>query len=221
MKIKICGLTTPKEADYINEAKADYAGFVFYPKSKRNVTIGQAAAIAERLDPSVKKVAVTVSPEETLVEQIVKSGFDILQVHKELSLPVLEAVTLPVWYACNVADPKQLQEAQAFLAGLPERLRTKIEAVVVDGAEYGSGKPFDWHKSRRLKKAGAQSPPELFADRSFVLAGGLNPSNVAEGIRLFHPDVVDVSSGVEGAEGKDRERILCFVRNARAAEKIK
>ena len=52
-------------------------------------------------------------------------------------------------------------------------------------------------------------------DRSFILAGGLTPANVREGIELFHPDVVDVSSGVEGTKGKSREKIEEFVREVR------
>lgn len=218
MEIKICGLTRPEEAAYLNEVKADYAGFVFFQKSKRNVTIERAQDISKYLEPSIKKVAVTVSPDVELALGLQEAGFDILQVHKELTLPVLEEVTIPVWYAFNIADQKQLEEKQAFLEGLPEPLKAKIEAVVVDGAEYGSGKTFDWKKSKRLKKAGAQSPPDIFSGRRFVLAGGLDPSNVAEGIRLFCPDVVDVSSGVEGESGKERELIAEFVKKARTAE---
>ena len=63
MQIKICGLTRPKEAQYLNAAGADYAGFVFHPPSRRNVTIEEAKVIMEALNPGIKKVAVMVSPE--------------------------------------------------------------------------------------------------------------------------------------------------------------
>jgi phosphoribosylanthranilate isomerase len=218
MKVKICGLTRPEEASYLNEAGADYAGFVFFEKSKRNVTIPQAKEIMEELNPAIRPVAVTVSPDVARVRQIEQAGFSVLQIHGELSPEVLEAAKLPVWYAVNIAKEEELAKRTFFLNSLPQHLSDKIEAIVVDGAEYGSGKTFDWTKSKRLKKAGAQSPPELFAKRRFVLAGGLNPKNVQEGIRLFAPDLVDVSSGVEGTAGKDRDLIIEFIRKAREYE---
>lgn len=217
MEIKICGLTRPEEADYINEAKADYAGFVFFEKSKRNVSIEQAQAVFRRLVPSIQRVAVTVSPDAALAVKLQNAGFDILQVHKNLPPEVLEAVRIPVWYAFNIQEEEQMSETLRFLQGLPEKLSEKITGLVVDGAEYGSGRPFNWSKSKRLKKAGAQSPPDFIADRKFILAGGLNRDNVAEGIRVFHPDIVDVSSGVEGDCGKDRSLVNGFVQAVRNA----
>lgn len=216
MEIKICGIIKKEEADYLNAAGVDYAGFVvFFEKSKRYVTVSQAGAIFPALDPSIKKVAVTVSPTVEQIREIEAAGFDILQVHKKLTSEVLAAAALPVWYACNIQDENQLSKAVCFLEELPENLSAKITALVVDGAEYGSGKPFNWRKSRRLKKAGAQSPPSVLADRKFILAGGLNPENVAEGIRIFQPDIVDVSSGVEGNSGKDEILVKEFVENVR------
>jgi phosphoribosylanthranilate isomerase len=216
MEIKICGLTRPKEAEYVNEAAADYAGFVLFEKSKRYVTIEQAKAIMRELNPGIRKVAVTVSPDVALARAAEETGFDILQVHKQLSSEVLREISIPVWYAFNIADEEELAKQQEFFHQLPEELSKKITAVVVDGAEYGSGKPFNWKKSKRLKKAGAQSPPDIFTNRKFVLAGGLTAENVAEGIRCFEPDIVDVSSGVEEPEGgKSRERIITFVQAVR------
>ncbi len=210
MKIKICGLTRPQEAQYLNEFQVDYAGFVFFEKSKRNVSMEQAKEIARCLSPEIKKVAVTVSPDVQMVRQIQEGGFDILQVHRELTEAVLESAEIPVWYAFNIADEQEFLQKQAFLETLPEALSDKIEAIVVDGAEYGSGRPFDWQKSRHLKKIGA---------RKFVLAGGLDAANVAEGIAFYQPDIVDVSSGVEGSFGKEEKRIGQFVQAARTAEK--
>lgn len=211
IEVKICGITKSEEAAYLNEAQADYAGFVFFEKSRRNISIEQAKSIFPLLDKKIRKVAVTVSCDETLAEQIQQAGFDVLQVHKELKREVLENVRLPVWYACNIADSEALKEKQQFLAGLPDELSAKVEAILVDGAEYGSGKTFDWRKSRQLKD-------NLFAGKKLILAGGLNPLNVAEGIRLFKPDIVDVSSGVEGEHGKDRTLIQEFVGKVRAYE---
>ena len=90
-------------------------------------------------------------------------------------------------------------------------------AIVADAPEFGSGKTFNWKsndikKSKRTLKAGTNSPP----DRLFCLAGGLNAENVVEGIRLFEPDIVDVSSGVECENGKDPRKIKDFIEKARS-----
>ena len=222
MKIKICGLTKPQEAAYLNEVHAAYAGFVFYEKSKRNITIQRAREIVQQLDPGIQRVAVMVSPDEQMIEQLEEAQlFDILQIHGTLSAQVLKKASLPIWYAVNVADEEEIARQEAVLAQFGEAADA-IRAIVVDGAKYGGGKVFNWRKSRRLLKAGAQSPPDmgLFAGgREFVLAGGLQAENVAEGILLFAPDVVDVSSGVEGPDGKDREKILAFAKAAEATER--
>lgn len=206
MKIKICGITRPIEAEYLNSAGVDYAGFVFYEKSKRNISIEKAQEIFKVLDKKIKKVAVLVSPEVEAIEKLQSAGFDILQIHKELKTEVLEAAKLPVWYAVNISDEAEAEEKQKFLDTLPEELKIKVAAVVVDAPNFGSGQTFDWHRSKRMLKAGTNSPP----DRMFILAGGLRPENVGQGIELFRPDVVDVSSGVEGTDGKDPELINKF-----------
>jgi len=79
MKIKICGLTTPKEAEYLNTNHVDFAGMVlFYPKSKRNISLEQAKAIQQALNPEIQTVAVVVSPTIKQVQQIEAAGFDYL-----------------------------------------------------------------------------------------------------------------------------------------------
>lgn len=213
MEIKICGLTKEEEADYLNAVDVHYAGFVFFEKSKRNISIEKAKAVMEKLRPDIKKVAVTVSPDTRLVKEIEAAGFDVLQVHKELKKEVLEDVGIPVWYAFNVANPDEMKEKRTFIEKLPKELSDKIKAIVVDGAEYGSGKTFDW-KNSKIK----MENESVFKNRSFVLAGGLRPENVAEGIRIFTPDIVDVSSGVEGTNGKDKEKIEAFVKKSLSKE---
>lgn len=216
MKIKICGITKIDETEYLNEANVDYAGFVFFEKSKRNVTKEQAKDLMTCLNPDIKKVAVMVSPTKELIEDLKPLGFDYYQIHKELTKEVLEMADKPIWYAVNIDNDEELKRKESFLNLLPEETASKIEAIVVDAPNFGSGQTFNWHKSKRLKKAGAQSPPQTILDKyTFVLAGGLNASNVALGIEIFNPDVVDVSSGVEGENGKDKSLIDAFVKAVR------
>ena len=82
-----------------------------------------------------------------------------------------------------------------------------IKGFVFDATEPGSGKTFDWNSIKDIKRN----------EKMFILAGGLNPYNVAEAIEMVKPDGVDVSSGVEKEDGvgKDEEKIIEFVRNAR------
>jgi phosphoribosylanthranilate isomerase len=112
-----------------------------------------------------------------------------------------------------VSDPAEVAEKQQFFEQLPENLADKIKAVVVDGAQFGSGRTFDWNADWLDGKK--QELSAIFGNRRFILAGGLNPENVSEGIRIFHPDIVDVSSGVEGQFGKDKEKIEAFVHAVR------
>ena len=199
-KVKICGLQKPVDAQYVNDAGADYAGFVFYEKSKRNVSCQKAKKIMEKIRPDIKKVAVTVSPDAAQIQILQQMKFDIIQMHGTLSAEALSAVELPVWYAINLSDPKEFAEKTKDFLDLPEKLQQKITALVVDGANYGGGQTFDWQKTQGI-----------FAGRKFVLAGGLHAGNVNKGIQLFHPDVVDVSSGVENENGKDEALIKQFV----------
>lgn len=207
-QIKICGLTRPEEAEFLNQEQADYAGFVFFEKSRRNVTFETATAIRQKLDRRIKTVAVTVSPDITLLEQIEQEGFDILQVHGELRQEILEKADIPIWRACNLKTPEDIKKLEQH---------EKITGYVIDAGTYGSGKTFDWNRNKAVLEETKQT---VFARKQFILAGGLHPGNVAEGIRIFSPDVADVSSGVEKAEGgKDKARIAEFIRNVRRASR--
>ena len=170
-------------------------------------------AVKELLNPDIRTVAFTVSPDVKLACELEAAGFDILQVHKELSPEILEAVHLPVWYAVNLTDPAKLQEMVSFLSELPAELAGRIKGILLDAGDFGSGKTFDWNQA-----AGDIRQQEFLKDRTFILAGGLSSTNVKEGIRLFHPDVVDVSSGVEGNDGKDKSLVIEFTERAKNDE---
>jgi phosphoribosylanthranilate isomerase len=201
VKIKICGLVSSEDAVNVSESGADMAGMVlFFPKSKRNVSISQAKEIMSALSDNVKKYAVTVSPDAEQVREISEAGFDILQVHGKLSDEAYEASAIPIVKAFNVTDIDMLEKYSKL---------DKVCGYVFDAAEYGSGKCFDWKLLDDIPRDG----------KMFILAGGLDPENVFDAIRRVRPDCVDVSSGVEKdvGIGKDRNKILAFVKNARMA----
>lgn len=199
VKIKICGLTTPREAEWISAAGADYAGMVlFFPKSKRNISIETAREVMGALAPQIRKAAVVVSPKESEIEQIQEAGFDMIQMHGEIAPEVLETLKIPFLRAFNVNNMKEWEKYEK---------EPKCAGYVFDAVEPGSGKTFDWGSIPRLPENG----------KPWLLAGGLNPENVEAAIAGVHPYGVDVSSGVECAsgQGKDPDRIRAFVRAVR------
>ena len=114
-KIKICGLTKEKEADYLNQIHADFAGMVvFFPKSKRNISLDHAKKIKAALLPEIKTVAVTVSPTLAQISQIAEAGFDLIQIHGDpanLDIKTAKSIceytskfSLPILKAFNVFD---------------------------------------------------------------------------------------------------------------------
>lgn len=201
MKIKICGLTEPEEATYLNTYGADFAGLVlFHPKSKRNNTIARAKEIMRELNPAIKRVAVVVSPTKAQIREIAQSGFDYIQIHGNLDANLLSATPLLVLRAFNVKDMGEYAQYSAC---------PQIAGYVFDAAKPGSGSTFDWNLLQQIPRD----------EKLLFLAGGLHPGNVSQAIQAVRPDGVDVSSGVEYEEcpGKDPDKIKNFISAARNA----
>ena len=199
MKIKVCGLTSPKEAEYLNRNHVDFAGIVlFFPKSKRNINLEQAKCIMEALDYNIKTVAVVVAPTVEQILEIQQAGFDFVQIHSNIPEGLFEKICIPVLKAFNVNDLDKFEEYHK---------KDGIAGYVFDAAGYGSGKTFDWNLLKDIPRD----------DKLFLLAGGLNPENVAEAVQYVKPDGVDVSSGVEcdNGIGKDGEKVDRFVQKVK------
>lgn len=204
MIIKICGLTDKKEARFLKENKVDLAGMVlFFEKSKRNITIEKAKEIIKELGPDIKSVAVTVSPTADQVKVIEAAGFDYIQIHGSIDDNIISGCSILVLKAFNVDDMARYEHYLSF---------DNIKGFVFDAGQPGSGKVFDWNMLKTLDRKD---------DKLYILAGGLNESNVREAIDFVKPDGVDVSSGVELEDviledgtvktGKDPEKITGFV----------
>lgn len=198
-KIKICGLTTPQEAEWVSKSQVDYAGMVlFFPKSKRNITIEQAKEIMKSMLPQIQKVAVVVSPSALQIKEIQKAGFDIVQIHGQVLPEALETLRIPFLRAFNVDNMQEWERYEA---------ESKCIGYVFDAVKPGSGETFDWGSIPNLPEDG----------KPYLLAGGLNPDNVGSAVAAMHPYGVDVSSGVErdSGTGKDPEKMEVFVRAVR------
>ncbi len=194
MKIKICGLTDPKEAEYLNQNNVDFAGMVlFYPKSKRNITIDRARSIISALSTTISPVAVVVSPSPLQIRQIAGAGFDYIQIHGDLPSDWPREVNLPILKAFNVKD---LPDFDRYMD------MDEIAGFVMDADSPGSGKTFDWNLIKGLDTK----------NKLLILAGGLDSHNIKEAILCVKPDGVDVSSGVEYDDrpGKDPAKIREF-----------
>lgn len=204
-QVKICGITQPADLSAVAEAGARYAGFVFFPRSPRNLSVGDAAALAAEAPPGVARVGLFVSPDDAALDAVLdRVPLDIIQLHgSETPARVAEVKArtgLPVMKAVGISVPSDLDALWDY--GLVADLLLVDAKAPPDAAlPGGNGLSFDWRllAGRRLLKP-------------WMLAGGLTPANVAEAVRLTGASVVDVSSGVEAAPGqKDPALIRDFV----------
>lgn len=203
--MKICGLRTPAHVSAVARAGAAYAGFVFFPKSPRNVTLPEARLAAMAAPPGLAKVALTVDADDAALDAIVAAvPLDMLQLQGRESPDRVAEVRarygLPVIKAIGLADEGDLSAIFAFSSVADQLL---IDAKPPGGADLpgGNGLAFDWRllAGRRWL-------------RPWMLAGGLTAENVAEAVRLTGARQVDVSSGVESGPGvKDPGKIAAFV----------
>ncbi|MBL4929843.1 phosphoribosylanthranilate isomerase [Fuscibacter oryzae] len=210
IRVKICGLRTRQDVDTVAAAGAAYAGFVFFAKSPRNLTIPEARELTLWAPDGLCKVALVVDADDATLDAIVEAvPLDMLQLHgRETPDRVAEVRArygLPVMKALGVADEGDLAPLLDYSLVADQLL---IDAKPPKGAALpgGNGITFDWRLVAQRRWL-----------RPWMLAGGLNPENVAEAVRLTNARQVDVSSGVESAPGlKDHARIAAFVRAARA-----
>lgn len=205
-RVKICGLSTPEHVAAAVASGARYVGFVFFPKSPRNVDIDTAARLAADVPPGVAKVALVVNADDALLDEITsRVPLDFLQLHgaetPERVAEVRVRYGLPVMKAVGIADEEDLAKLDDYSDVADQIL---VDAKPPKNADLpgGNGLAFDW----RLLQGRHWSKP-------WMLAGGLTPKNVALAIKLTGAQQVDVSSGVECAPGeKDADLIDAFVR---------
>lgn len=208
--IKICGLSTPSALGAAIRARADHAGFVFFPRSPRNVSPAEAAALAPLASGRIARVGLFVDADDALLaEAVAAARLDALQLHGEESPERAAALRarfgLPVWKAVPVAAPADIDRAAAYVGAVDLVLfDAKTPRGTLPG---GMGLAFDWGLLAAWK------------DRApWGLAGGLTPANVVEAVRLTGAPLVDTSSGVETAPGvKDESLIAAFCEAARGA----
>jgi len=220
--IKICGITNLEDALTAVEAGADALGFVFYGKSPRKVDPETVRQIVQALPTGIEMVGVFVNESAERIDQSMRqAGLTAVQLCGRES--VGEFIKhLQVRQNMNhkpkviaVIPGKQLADGGFFIAA---ELKSALHALLIDSSSAaqpgGTGKRFDWEKTRGMVEALGLTIPT-------VVAGGLTSANVAEALTVFHPWGVDVSSGVESKPGKkDPEKVRAFIAAVRQAERL-
>jgi phosphoribosylanthranilate isomerase len=207
--IKICGLTDIAALDAAIGARADYAGFNFYPPSPRFLPLDRAAALAARADCWIKRVGVFVTAtDEAIAEAVAAARLDAIQLHggepPERAGQLRARFGLPVWQVISVAGTGDIAKAAAY-AGAADFIL--FDAKTPKGTlPGGMGLAFDWALLANYRGA-----------LPWGLAGGLNPANVAEAVQISGAPLVDAASGIERAPGvKDVDLIAAFCQAARS-----
>ncbi|MCQ2501369.1 MAG: phosphoribosylanthranilate isomerase [Lachnospiraceae bacterium] len=195
--IKLCGLTRPCDIDKVNALQPDYIGFVFWERSKRNISRETAQALKKQLDPSIKAVGVFVDPDIDFVAGLLKDNIiDAAQLHGKEDEDYISRL-------------RALAPGKMIIKAYKVRSTEDVALANASSADYvlldsgtGSGKAFDWSLIREIS-------------RPYFLAGGLGVDNVAQAVADLQPFAVDVSSGIETEGLKDPEKMERFVTEVR------
>jgi len=199
VRVKICGITRAEDALAALRLGADALGFNFWPGSRRYLAPAAAREIVARLPPFATTVGVFVNqPEEEIRAIASASGIQVLQLHGDEPPDLCARLPWPVVKAIPVDQVRALSrllsyEVSAFLLDTPSR------------GYGGTGVPFDWSLAEGVSDVAP-----------VILAGGLDPDNVADAIRAVRPYAVDVASGVETEPGvKSASKMARFIARAK------
>ncbi len=203
-RVKICGITSERDALAAVEAGADAIGLVFYPPSPRAVDTERALSVVRRLPPFVSVVGLFVDAAPEEIHRVLENvPIDILQFHGEETPQVCAGYGRPYIKAIPMREGVDLHRAtETYQAASGLLLDTHRQ-----GQPGGTGVRFDWDRI-----------PATLAPR-IILAGGLNPSNVETAVRRVGPYALDVSGGVEREKGvKDPAKMAAFMRGVRRGD---
>ncbi|EJF07074.1 phosphoribosylanthranilate isomerase [Thiovulum sp. ES] len=186
MKVKICGITNLDDAKMSIDSGADALGFVFYEKSPRYISYFDAEKIISQLPPFVEKVGLFVNERTDVINGTMRdTGLTLSQLHFEIEETELKKLEHPFIRVIRAKQPFDLNKFR-------DEYRI-VDAFVEEYGGQGKRLNLDWFKNRDNSK--------------IILAGGLNPQNVAETKDLgFYG--VDVSSGVEERKGKKSQDLV-------------
>jgi len=197
-RIKICGIKHLDDALKAIECGADAIGLIFVEKSPRYSSLAVARVIAESLPPFVTVVGLFMdAAEETVREALKVVPLNLLQFHGEESPEFCDQFEMPY---IKVLRMRENVNVVAFAQEYPNAAGILLDTYH-KGVGGGTGQSFDW----------SLIPEDI--PLPLILAGGLNPENVASAVETVKPYAVDVSSGVESEPAiKDHKKIEQFIK---------
>lgn len=208
--VKICGIMNIETASAAFACGADMLGFHVELNHARNPVVPEKVdEIVAQLPETCTPVLVTsVTVPEKIIELVVKTGVKAVQLHADSGGMRAIKAKLPhlkLFKVINVFDENAIKEAKGY-EGVADAL-VLDSGIKASGQQGGTGKTHDWSISRRIVES---------VSIPVILAGGLNPENVAEAIRTVKPYAVDVNSGVSNPDGtKNFENVKLFVEQAK------
>ena len=203
VKVKICGIKNLQDVQAVNKHKPDFAGFVFYPLSKRYVSLIVARRLKAALNRHIKTVGVFVNaPVEEIAAAAELGIIDLVQLHgdegKAYIAELKKICKLPIIKAVRVQDESDIKRADYY----------NCDYLLFDtysqSAYGGTGRQFN---TQLLKGVKIHKP--------YFIAGGLNADNVRHALKGLKPFAADVSGGVETDGGKDAAKIKAFIKQVK------
>ncbi len=209
-RIKVCGMTDMAEANGLVAAGVDALGFIFVEASPRNINPEKARKLVAALPPFVDAVGVFVDQDLEVVNEIAEyCGLTMVQLHGAESPQYCEAVDVRVVKTFSIRSDAEVCETNPYFDPYLEVVSGILLDTFHEKLAGGSGQTFDWELT---KKCHPTVP--------LILAGGLNPENIADAIRQVRPFAVDVNSGVETSPGvKDIGAVERLVESMRATDR--
>ena len=194
-KVKICGMTDAATIQTAIDHKVDYLGFVFYPKSPRNLTPKQATLLTKNIPSHINKVAVIVNETDQFIEYI-KNDFDTFQLHGDEDLNRVKELkkkyNKKIIKAIKVTDENSAKKFQQF--------EDEVDMFLFDSPAMEKSAKFNWQILQNLK-----------ITKPYLIAGSINIDNVEEVLK-YNPYGIDVSGGVEKNRGvKCGDKIIKFL----------
>ncbi|MFL2900561.1 MAG: phosphoribosylanthranilate isomerase [Candidatus Pelagibacterales bacterium] len=206
LQIKICGVKNQEIAEHAINSGASFIGFIFYQKSHRNIAIENCEKILSVIKDLTIPVAVTVNPDDKLLDDLLRIGFQYIQLHGQETYEMVERIKLKYNFkiikAFGISSSKDINELAKYEPFVEYFLLDSPPQADIQG---GTGNKFDWKIIENLSTT-----------KNFFLSGGLNKDNIISAINLKKTSYFDVSSGVEDSEGiKDKQLITEFIDKAK------
>lgn len=203
VKVKICGIKTLQDVEFVNRQKPDFTDFVFYPLSKRYVSLITARSLKVKLNKKIKSIGVFVNaPPEEIAAAAELGIINMVQLHGDETNAYIAELrkicTLPIIKAVRVREEADIKKAAFY----------NCDYFLFDTystASYGgTGRQFDTQLLKDVK-----------INKPYFLAGGLNAGNVRSALKGLKPYAVDVSGGVETGGSKDEIKIKNFIKQVK------